>query len=76
MPITDKTTLAELQELGATTLSDIPLTELLEYIRHTCLQAAADTEADKGMGWAKDFIDASLQVQAAIESVDRALTRA
>lgn len=45
--LTDKTTLAELQKLGATTLSDIPMVELLEFIRYGCLQVSSDTILDK-----------------------------
>lgn len=42
MILNERTTLKELQDAGATTLSDIPLEELLEYVRHACLEVGAD----------------------------------
>lgn len=69
--ITEKTTLAELQALGATTLSDIPIVELLEYVRNTCLNVAADTEADKELQWADVWADSAQHVQGAIESLNK-----
>ena len=73
--ITDNTTLTELQALGATTLSDIPIAELLEYTRHICLSIAADNKADSEMGWGNNFTKAAIQIQGAIESIDVAIPR-
>lgn len=73
--ITEKTTLAELQAAGATTLSDIPLPELLDYVRNTCLSVAKDTEADKELQWSEYWVDAAGHVQAAIEKLEEVLPR-
>lgn len=71
--ITDKTTLSELQESGATTLSDIPLVELLEFVRNTCLSVSGDVEADKEMNWGDDFAEAAEATQRAIEAINRGM---
>lgn len=71
--ITDKTTLTQLQEAGADRLSDIPLTELLEFIRNACLNAASDYEADEEMGWGDDFAEAAEATQRAIEAINRGI---
>lgn len=68
--ITDKTTLAELQAAGATTLSDIPIVELLEYIRNTCLRVASDVEADKELQWSGKWAEAVQHIQGAIDSIE------
>jgi len=73
--ITDKTTLSELQKAGAVTLSDIPLTELLEFVRNTCLSVSSDSEADEDMNWGDDFAEAAEATQRAIEAIDRGIRK-
>lgn len=69
--ITQKTTLSELQKLGATTLSDIPTTELLEFIRNTCIQVSSDTILDQeDEKLCESFAKAACHIQAAIDSLN------
>lgn len=72
-PVIDSnTTLAKLQRLGAMTLSDIPLVELLEFVRNQCLTCAKDD----GMPpfWTENFAVAANNVQSAIEHVTSAVS--
>ncbi len=68
--ITYRTTLAELESKGATTLSDIPLNELLEFVRNSCLGGAEDS-CDE---FAEGYAEAAEAVQRAIEAIDRSHT--
>lgn len=69
--ITSETTLAELQAKGADCLADIPLTELLEFIRNQCLGTALDKEM--GEAWVTSFSNAALDIQQAIEHINEAI---
>lgn len=71
--ITAKTTLDELQQLGADTLSDIPTVELLEFIRNQCLSVAKDAEDDGGGQWQEMWSRAAESVQKAIDCIDKAM---
>lgn len=72
MILNERTTLKELQDAGATTLSDIPLEELLEYVRHACLEVGADL-SDSMSPWESEFglahVDAASAVQQTIEAL-------
>lgn len=78
MVLTGNTKLADIQNLGATTLADIPLDELLAYVRNACLDVAKDMVAhpidDAKLGWSAHYSNAALNVQGAIDAITTAVT--
>lgn len=68
MKITSSTTLDELKDLGADTIGDIPLDELLAYVRRTCVLVAQDL-IDEDEEFAVGFADAIIHIHSAIESI-------
>lgn len=73
--LTDKTTLDDMIRAGADRLADVPLTELLEFVRNQCLQVCADVESCEEMGWEEDFAGAATAIQQAIEHINHGLTK-
>ncbi len=68
--ITSKTTLQELQEKGAKTLSDIPIEELLAYVRNQLLSMAKDKTASAEIpNWEKSMALSATSTQEAIEQL-------
>lgn len=68
--ITSKTTLQELQEKGAKTLSDIPIEELLAYTRNQILSMAKDKTASAEIpNWEKSMALSASSIQEAIEQL-------
>lgn len=68
--ITHKTTLQELQEKGAKTLSDIPIEELLAYTRNQILSMAKDkTVSAEIPNWEKSMALSASSIQDAIEQL-------
>lgn len=69
--ITSKTTLQELQEKGAKTLSDIPIEELLAYTRNQILSMAKDKTASAEIpNWEKSMALSASSIQEAIEQLN------
>lgn len=69
--LTDKTTLDEIKKAGADRLADIPLSELLEFVRNQCLQVATDMN-EHGEWWnIEPFSDAASSVQEAMDHLQR-----
>lgn len=69
--ITSKTTLRELQEQGAKTLSDIPIEELLAYTRNQILSMAKDKTASAEIpNWEKSMALSASSIQEAIEQLN------
>lgn len=66
--LTYETTLDEMKESGAERLADVPLTDLLEFVRNTCLNISKDLEED----WGDNFAHAAESIQNAIDIINRA----
>lgn len=67
-PIASNTTLKELEKLGATTLSDIPLVELLSFVRNELLSMAKDNKSCEEEGWGPDVTKAAMLVDEAMDA--------
>jgi hypothetical protein len=75
LPLTMYSKFSELQKLGAKQIGDIPLEELLAYLRREFLALAADERADKDYGWASDWAAGAEAIQLAIDSQEKALDK-
>ncbi len=67
-PINEKTTF---EEMGAESLSDISLTDLLFFVKMVCLNVSKDYKADEELKWGDDFAEAAGHLQSAIEILQR-----
>ena len=72
--LTSKTPLSELIAKGADQLGDIPLVDLAEYLRYSCIEVSKDMMAEDPE-FADHFADAAAATQEAIEALDRAIPR-
>ena len=73
--ITTATKLQDLQDLGATTLSDIPLNDLLIYVRNYVIELCQDTQACEEMGWGDDFAEILDNTEKSLEALERSTHR-
>jgi hypothetical protein len=69
MKLNSNTRLSELQNLGADSLGDIPLEELLAYVRHTCIEVSSDLK-DDNVSWSAEFANAAGHIQSAIDAMN------
>ncbi len=69
--LTDGITLTELQQAGADTLADIPLNELLEFVRNQCLSVAKDMNEHGELDDSEVFTSVANCTQEAIDHLMR-----
>lgn len=73
--LTTATTLREIEALGARTLSDIPLNDLLIYVRNYVIEICQDTQACEEMEWGDDFAEILDNTEKSLEALARTVTK-
>lgn len=67
--LNDSTTFHSLKEKGAETLGDIPMQEILAYVRHSCLEVAKDMGKNGEDKNEKTFSTAASYIHAAMSEL-------